>query len=235
MRGSMKSNRDGFTLAEILIVMLITSVLMLGVHAAHRQARLLWSQAEDGREAWYLARVLTETLREELCGLYLPPRNDADERPDMEAAFQLNSVPGETVDLSFFTVTPAWRTDVGPSPTARVCYRFSTDSDTGGPFLQRSERLCAGGTPIGVETSDVLVRDMAEFRVWVLGPASGGSQGSWTESYRSSERPPRAVKVRLRWHVGDRAGSHSRTAEFESVFVVPCESQLTALTNQLAR
>jgi len=224
----MMGNRDGFTLAEILVVMLITSVLMLGVHAAYRQAHLLWSQAEDDREAWYLTRVLTETLRDELGGLYLPQRSDAEAEVDVGAAFQLNSVPSEMVDLSFFTLTPAWRTDVGPSPMARVCYRFSRDPDTGGASLRRLETLCAGEKPLGAETSDVLVKDLAEFKVWVFDPNGGASAESWTESYQSSDRPPKALKVRFGWRARGRSDPRFRAAEFESVILVPCESQLPA-------
>ncbi len=227
----MTGNRDGFTLAEVLVVMLITSVLVLGIHAAYRQAHRLWSQAEDGREAWYLARILTETLREELCGLYVPQRDDTGAQVNVGAAFQLDSMPGEMVDLRFFTLTPAWRTDVAPSAMARVCYRFSRNPDTGGASLRRLETLCAGEKLIGAETSDVLVKDMEEFKVWVLDPNSGASPQSWTESYRSDERPPRAVKVRLRWRAGGRSDPRSRTIEFESVTPVLCEGQLTVPAN----
>lgn len=123
----MTGNRDGFTPAEVLVVMLITSVLVRAIHAAYRQAHRLSSRAEDGREAWYLARLLTETLREESCGPYAPPRDDTEERVNVGTAFQLDSMPGETVDLRFFTLTPAWRTDVAASSMARVCCRFDRD------------------------------------------------------------------------------------------------------------
>jgi prepilin-type N-terminal cleavage/methylation domain-containing protein len=221
-------NRNGFTLAEILIVMLITSVLMLGLHAAYRQAHSLWSRAEDDRQAWYLARVLTETLREELCGLYLPPRDGEDEDIDLGAAFQLGSVPGGTVDLRFFTLTPAWHTDVGPSAMARVGYRFSRDQDTGNTSLQRFETLCAGEKLIGTEVPDVLIGNLAEFKVWAFDPNGGAGPESWKESYQSHDRPPKALKVLLKWYAGDRSDPRLQFVEFESVMGVPCEGPLTA-------
>ena len=62
----------GFTLMEILLAMLITSILILGVNAAYRQAYLLWSNVEDSRPAYHAARLITETLRRELSCLYFP-------------------------------------------------------------------------------------------------------------------------------------------------------------------
>lgn len=224
-------NRNGFTLAEILIVMLITSVLMLGIHAAYRQAHLLWSRAEDDREAWYLARILTETLREELCGLYLPQMDGEDEDVDLGAAFQLSSAPGETVDLSFFTLTPAWRTDVGLSPMAKVCYRFGRDQDAGNTSLRRSETLCAGERLIGAEVSDVLTGDLAEFRIWAFDPNGRALPESWRESYRSNDRPPKALKVLLKWRAGGRSDPRLGFVEFESVIWVPCEGPMTTDVN----
>jgi prepilin-type N-terminal cleavage/methylation domain-containing protein len=222
-------DRDGFTLVEILIVMLMTSILVLGIQAAYQQAYRLWSQAEEDRAIWYLARTVTETLRAELGGLYIPPRNNENSEEEVEAgsAFQLDVVAGAGAELSFFTLTPAWRTDVGLSGSARVCYRFGPDPENGGTKLERLETLCAGEKLIGIPVSDVLVRGLTEFKVWAFDPNGNASPESWQESYQSEDRPPRAVRVRMRWGAEDRGNPRSRACEFESLMSVPGEGPLT--------
>jgi prepilin-type N-terminal cleavage/methylation domain-containing protein len=221
-------HRAGFTLVEILIVMLITSILMLGIHAAYQQAYRLWSRAEDSREAWYQARVLTETLREELSGLYLPPRaaEGEEEVRDTEPAFQLSSGPDQAVTLSFFTLTPAWHTDAAFSRMARVCYRFDRDPDTGRTLLQRRETLCASEKLVGMETAAVLTEDLAECKVWVLTARNGASGESWRESYQSDDRPPGAVRVRFRWCSLRPDDPGSPAPACEATISVPCEGPL---------
>lgn len=215
-------NRRGFTLVEILISMLISSVLVLGIHAAHRQARVLWTRAEDGREAYYLTRVLTETLRTELSGLYMPPP-DANEQAARDSAFRLTGVRGEMTELCFFTLTPAWRGSVESSGIARVRYRFGKEQGMGEPALQRSEVLCSGAQLLGQENSEVLANGLAEFTVQVVDPNGDGSADSWRESYESNDRPPKAVKVLLKWGSRNQRGRPPEQAGFESIMSVPSE------------
>ncbi len=216
----------GFTLVEILIVMLITSILVLGIHAAYRQAHALWSQAEDTRDAYYLARVLTETLREELSGLYMPPMNQEGEEASSDRAFRLTAGPDGAGELSFLTLTPAWRSDVESSRPARVSYRFGRDQDTGGTVLRRGEVLCAGEKPIGQEISDVLVENLMEFAVWVCPSNDGVSVDSWQQTYESDDRPPRAARILLKWNSPNRQDPRAKPTEFLSVVLIPCQGPL---------
>lgn len=216
----------GFTLVEILIVMLITSVLVLGIHAAYRQALALWSQAEDDREACYLTRVLTEVWREELSGLYMPSTNREEEEDVGPSAFQLISAPDGTTELCFFTLTPAWRSDVECSRPAMVSYGFSRDQDTGRTMLRRSEVLCAGEKPIGREISEVLTENLMDFAVWVCDPNGDASPDSWKNSYESRDRPPRAARILLKWNPRNPEDPQARAAEFVSVVSIPCEGPL---------
>lgn len=220
------SHRGGFTLVEILLVMLITSILVLGVHAAFRQARALWAQAEDDREIYHLVRVLTETLRQELCGLYVPPRNEGEEGQDRGPGFRLSAVDGEGTELCFFTLTPAWRGDVASSRPARVRYRFTADADAGRTVLERFETLCATEKVIGSETLDVVARDLTDLKVWVVDPNAGPSADSWTDAYESDERPPKAVKVLLEWNPAGASNPRPEPATFESVITIGAEMAL---------
>lgn len=216
----------GFTLVEILIAMLITSVLVLGIHAAFRQAHALWSQAEDDREAYYMARVLTEALREELSGLYMPPMNLEGEEAGSDRAFRLAAGPDGARELSFLTLTPAWRSDVESSRPARVSYRFRKDQDTGRTVLRRVEVLCAGEKLIGQEISDVLAENLMEFGVWVFPSNDGVSADSWQQTYESDDQPPRAVRILLRWSPPNQEDLRATPTEFMSVVLIPCEGQL---------
>lgn len=222
----MVSRHAGFTLVEILIVMLITSVLVLGIHAAYRQAHALWSRAEDDREACYLTRVLTEVWREELSGLYMPSTNPEDEEGAGPGVFRLISTPDGGTELRFFTLTPAWRSDVECSRPAMVSYGFSRDRDTGRTMLQRSEVLCAGEKLIGRGSSEVLTEDLRDFAVWVCDPNGDTSPDAWTDSYESKDRPPRAARILLRWKPRNPEDPHARAAEFVSTVSIPCEGPL---------
>ncbi len=94
-----KKKQNGFTLIEILLVMLITSVLVLGVNAAFRQAHMLWSRAEKQRPVYQKTRLFFDTIRNELTCLYIPEIDD--EQP---APFSLSASPDGTVRLSFLTM-----------------------------------------------------------------------------------------------------------------------------------
>jgi len=225
------SGRRGFTLVEILLVMLITSVLVMGIHAIYRQARALWSQAEDQRHVYHLVRVLTETLREELSGLYIPPAGAGDDEQRPEPGVQLGAVADRGVELRFFTLTPAWRSDVQASEPARVRYQFVRDGDAGGTFLERSQALCAGEKVIGPDTTEVLARGLAEFKIWALDPEDTASPDAWKESYESSDRPPKAIRLLFAWHVRDRNRPNAEVVEFESVIPIPCEGPLVSQSN----
>ncbi len=216
----------GFTLVEILIVMLITSVLVLGIHAAYRQAHALWSQAEDDRGAYYMARVLTEALREELSGLYMPPMNLDGEEAGSDRAFRLTAGSDGARELSFLTLTPAWRSDITSSRPARVSYRFGKDQDTGRTVLRRVEVLCAGEKPVGQEVSDVLVENLMEFGVWVFPSNDGVSVDSWQQAYESDDQPPTAARILLKWNSPNRHDPRARPIEFVSVVFIPCEGLL---------
>lgn len=225
------SHRSGFTLVEILLVMLITSILVLGIHAAFRQAHALWAQAEDDREIYHLVRVLSETLREELGGLYVPPKSEGEEGQDRGPGFRLSTTRGEGTELSFFTFTPAWRSDVASSRPARVRYRFTGNAEAGRTVLERFETLCATEKVIGTEMLDVVAHDLTDVKVWVFDPNGGPSADSWTDAYESDDRPPKAVKVRLEWNAAGANTAASEPATFESVITIPAEAALVPAAN----
>ncbi len=209
--------RPAFTLIEILLAMLITSILVLGINTAYRQAHLIWSKAEDLRPVYHTARTLTDTLRQELSCIYCPPA-DSNNGP----RFALVSLPDKRTELLFYTLTPAWTGDIESARVARIRYQFGTDPDTQQKALVRFEQPCSGEKPIAKETSQLVARGMSDLVAWVADPNSGSSQNPWKRSYKSKDAPPRAMKVRMKWPATEKSPATS----FEFCTLIPCESTM---------
>lgn len=189
----------GFTLLEILLVMLITSLLLLGVNSAYRQAYLIWSNAENRRPIYHTARLFTETLRQELSCLYYPPKTENENRP-----FELIYLPNEKTELIFYTLTPCWKGSLESSHVAKVRYTFTSGTDIEGTVLERFEQPYGTEKEIGKESSDLIIEGLSDFRVWIADPNSRHSRDSWKEFYNSQDTPPKALKVQLIWPATDK-------------------------------
>lgn len=213
-----RTNCRGFTLIEILIVMLITSILMLGISAAYRQAYLFWSNAESKRPIYYTARIITETLRQELSCLYFPrAAKEQESRP-----FELSVLPDGTTELTFYTLTPSWKASLVSSRIAKVRYSFTRDKDTGETLLERFEQLYAGEKMIGKESSNVIVHGLSDFRIWAADPNSDITGDLWKPFYNSRNTPPKALKLRLKWA----ATKEIPETGFQTSILIPSQAAL---------
>ncbi len=214
----MRKNPGGFTLVEILLAMVIGAILVLGINATYTQAHKLFSSAEDKRPIYHAARLITETLRDELACAYLPPEVNEQEGN----LFELIYLPDQETELAFFTLTPSWKGGVESSRPARVRYVFSRNSDTELSVLERFEQPCASEVIIGAETSDIITDNVADFRIWVVDPNSGSRDISWQESFSSKDTLPRACRVSLTFTTDDNAIQE----EFQAVFFIPTKAAL---------
>ena len=207
--------QKGFTLVEILLAMLITSILLLGVNTAYRQAHLIWSNTENKRPIYHTARLLTETLRQELSCLYYPPVTE-----DENCPFELLYLPNEKTELIFYTLTPCWKGGLESSRVARIRYTFNRNA--GSFILERFEQLCGAEKVIGKESSDLVIEGLSDCRIWVANPNSGSTGDLWMESYNSKDTPPKALKVLLTWP------ATNKTPEmiFQSCTLIPCSELL---------
>ena len=205
----------GFTLIEILLAMVITSILILGINASYHQAHQIWSSIETQRPVYQNARLTTEILRQELSCLYFPPVTE-----NGDDLFRLVHLPDDGTELTFYTLGPSWKGSPESSLTAKVRYRFGTDPGGEQASLVRYEQLCAGEKVIGPETSDIIVRDLSDFKVWVFDPNSSAAQPSWQESFASKDTPPKALKFSLKWA----ATAEAPEIEFQYSMLIPCES-----------
>lgn len=218
------ANRRGFTLAEILLVMLITSILALGINAAYRQAHLIWTNTENRRPIYHNARLIIENLRQELSGLYFPAVSDNGEKNGKNAddsPFSLLTRPNGATELTFYTLTSSWKTSWMSSRVARVRYSFTRDNAEEA-LLQRFEQLWAGEKRIGNESSSIISTDLSEFVVWVFDTSADSHEDSWKQSYDSEDKPPEAVKISLKWATIN----ENPEIGFQSCILVPCSSSI---------
>jgi len=208
------SNRlTAFTLIELLIVMLITSILALGINATYQQAHLVWSRTEQKRSIYQDVRLITETLRNELGSLYLPPPPGGNNTQVTAGSFKPFSL--EDDELAFFTLTPGWKSNVTSSRVARVRYAYTKKQEGGESVLQRFEQLYSGQTPIAAEVSDVVAKTLSEFRIE---PFSGDTSNSASDS----NSVPKALKISLSWP----ATSESGDFVFETIILIPVQQAL---------
>jgi len=194
--------RHGFTLVEVLLAMLITSVLVLGLNAAFKQAHLITSHAENSRPMYQNARLITDLLRKELSGLYVPH-----ELADNASCFQLTD---DT--LEFFTLTPSFTASSASCHMAKVRYNFAKD------VLHRHEESYAGEKQIATQVSDIAAKGLSKFKISVY----DRDEKKWKDQYTSKQAPPGAVKVSFCWAKTD----DTPKIDFESAFLITCQGTI---------
>ena len=191
----MAAKQNGFTLIEILIAMVITSVLVLGLHSAFGQALLLRSRIQDNREAYQQSRLFFETVREELASLYFPKAGDE----ELLKPFSLSTLPDGTTKLTFYTLNPAWQNSPIASRTAKVTYLFAKDTQAEHKILTRTQAICSGEKVIAQGSKEAILDGLGQFNVWAIDPDSDIEPGSWKKNLVSKTTPPKAVKIELKW------------------------------------
>jgi len=185
-------NQNGFTLIEILLVMMITTILAAGINASYRQVSNVSRDIEQQREIYQQSRDLVGTLRDELAGLYTPAATDANSN---QALFLL-SVTNNSQELTFFTMMPAWNQTAACGKMAKVTYSFKKTSEAA--LLSRSEQLYSSEKAIGKESSQVIDEKLDSFDIQVT-DSFNSNKDSWQKTYNSKASVPKAVKIQLRY------------------------------------
>ena len=206
------SAKKGFTLIEILLAMLITSILILGLHFAYQQTHRIWLSAESRRPVYHNARVIIETLRQELSCLYFPQTQGE----DANTPFILSALPDGTAELTFYTLNPSWTGGIKSSRMARVRYGVTRDQDSGEIIVERFEQPFSGEKAIGKEHSDVLIKGLADFKIWAAEPEFT----EWKEFYDAKDRPGRAIKIAVK----TKAATDVPEIDFQTGILVPCQT-----------
>jgi prepilin-type N-terminal cleavage/methylation domain-containing protein len=213
-----RKKQNGFTLIEILLAMLITSVLVLAVNAAFRQAHMLWSRAQKQRPVYQKTRLFFDTLREELVCLYMPTIDGQQQ----QAPFILSVLPDGTVKLSFFTLNPVWENSADSSFPSKVSYEFTTESDSDQKVLSRTEQLFSGEKAVGPEHKEATLEGFSEITILAADPNAGSLADSWKTDLQCRQTPPKAVKILLKW-----PKEQYTDFEFDTIIKIICQAQIT--------
>ena len=169
--------RRAFTLIELLLAMFITSVIVLGLHAAFRQATLLFSRTQQPRHIYQTTRLITETIRHELAALYIPPPLDPNQ-PNQQFP------KADSGGFTFHTLNPFWKSASPTARSAKITYKFTKESDSGRGVLTRSEQLYATEIPLAPPTTGIIAENLSDFKVTLINDQNAS---------------PKAAKISLTW------------------------------------
>jgi hypothetical protein len=159
-------------------------------------------------------------MQQELACLYFPKTSEEQK----VIPFSLSSLPDGTTEISFFTLNPAWKTTSTASYMARVCYRFTRDSQIDRRILTRSEQYFSGEKPIANEVTDEILDGLSEFNIWALDGNEDVNPDSWKDNFENDKKPPKAIKIQLKWQYKD----SSETNDFQTIIVIPCQGPLVS-------
>jgi prepilin-type N-terminal cleavage/methylation domain-containing protein len=186
----------GFTLVEILLVMLITSIMVLGINGAFSQVKRIWTEIEIKKENYQNIRVVLETMRVELSGLYMPKKKEEQQNENKENYFELINLPDGKTVLSFYTKNISWDKGLGGSKPAKVTYIFGED-EKGENILSRTEQLASGEKVISKESKTIMLKGLSDFQVSVLVQNNETENKDWQQEYETTDTPPIAIKISL--------------------------------------
>jgi prepilin-type N-terminal cleavage/methylation domain-containing protein len=170
-------NRRAFTLIELLLAMFITSVIVLGLHAAFKQATMLFSRTQQPRHIYQTARLINETLRHELAALYIPPSLDPNQ-PNQQLP------KADSDGFTFHTLNPFWKTASPSARSAKITYKFTNESGSGRGVLTRSEQIYATEIPLAPPTTDIIAENLSDFKVTLI---------------NDQKSQPKGVKISITW------------------------------------
>lgn len=209
-----KTARCAFTLVEILLVMMITSILVLAANAAYQQVYVVWSRIVDRTPVYQKSRLIIDTLRQELACLYWP---GVVKKEKVEAITIINEANGNTV-TTFYTLGASWNAGSASSYMTRVQYIFSSDSGTEGNVLSRTEQNFSGNKPVSAVKTEIIMKGLARFSISDSNPKKNeeNSEGG------NIKPPPESLKVELSWPETKNMSEYS----FQTMIPIACNSPL---------
>ena len=205
--------QNGFTLIEILLAMMITTILAAGINASYHQILNVYDSIEQQREIYHKAIGLTSTLRAELSGLYLPVLANSESNQDV---FTLSAVKNN-LELTFFTLTPAWNHVPANDQMAKITYSFQKTDEAA--QLIRKEQLYSSEKAISSESSQVIDEKLVEFSIQVAGIFETNID-SWQQNFSSKSSAPKAAKIKL-GYLNEKKGT---CIKFNMTVLIRCEN-----------
>ncbi len=182
-RATGRGGEAGFTLLELLVMLVVLGLLLAGLSQGLRFGLLAWRTEAHVQAAHGELDALDRTLRHLVEAL------------EPGTATTPSSLRGEPVRMSFTTTLPAAASAL-PTRLADVTL-----------YLDSAHRLVLGWTPhrhalrVGVApppAEEVLLTGVAALRLAYAASSGGGWQDSWTSPY-----PPALIRLRLVFPAGD--------------------------------
>ena len=167
----------GFTLAELLVATLLTTLVMSGVYFAFNSSVRLWRNGERNLQAYQDARTSMTIMTRELMQM-------------LEGAGHL--MEGDDKEIAFYAVAPPFHDSDGEG--ARILwirYRTRPDASARGRILVREERLVESPMPMRPKDTteiDSTVVKRGSKRTFEM--ASGVVDFELTYMWAGEEEPP---------------------------------------------
>lgn len=178
--------KSGFTLVEVLLAMLISSIIVTGISAIYRQCSGLYERGEKVKRSMYNSNEMVDAFRDEFSGVFMPVFEDSN-LPVF--SLQYDGLGG--FELSFCSQESNF--DSAYALPVRIVYQFA-DGEDGEKELIRCEEYLAAGKVISQQRCSRVfeyVKEL-EFYVW---PDENAEQQNWANDYREVKKIPRAVRV----------------------------------------
>ncbi len=172
----------GFTLAELLVATLITTLVMSGVYFAFSSSVRLWRNGEQGLQTYQDARTSMTIMTREMMQM-------------LEGAGHL--MEGDDNEISFYTVAPPFHHEDGEG--ARIIwvrYRTKPDASARGRILVREERIVESAMPMRPKDDteiDSTVVKLGRKRIFEI--ASGVLDFELTYLWAGEEEEPDALSA----------------------------------------
>jgi prepilin-type N-terminal cleavage/methylation domain-containing protein len=181
----------GFTLVEILLGLLISSIIAGGLYAGFSAVCRANERNAVERKVFNRLGKLTDDWRVELGCAYITDANDggfelvSDENGQVRLAFNSNNV-GEEAASEYRKM-------------GRAEYIFVKDQDSDRYFLVKDIAYWAGSKAIGQKRRVVVTDEIEKLKILAAVNSTLSGEVEWNENFLSRETPPRAVKFLIKF------------------------------------
>ncbi len=186
-------NSKGFTLAEMLIAMVIFSIVVSMTYAAFSTTFRVIEDARAGSKYGERVRIALERVTEDLESLYFSENGIFEGKETFHGDFR-----GDTLSFTS-TAHLVFHKDAPPAGYATISYSVEESTDYNGLRLFRRDLAYLPGQQNEEEKGFLLCDDLREVAFTYI-DENGNEQENWdSESKKESkaEEIPRAVKVKM--------------------------------------
>lgn len=217
-----KRSRDGFTLVEILIAIVILSLVMTTIYVSYTGTLKTARQLEAEGDIYKMARVSMDRLIKDLSSLQ-----------KSSGSFTLNAEKKKLGNRDFHSVSfwsashLAFGEHESEDRPAMIQYDVREDGNGGGASLWRSD--VSGATPDETKISDngfIICKNIDTFRLTFY-DTSGTEMDSWSASSVQGQekgKAPRMIKIEL-FLVN--ASDPEKPYKFTTRVFLPMEDEMT--------